>query len=315
MSVKRTVIWLFFVVITQFMCAEQRDGYRVESRLVPVSHNDSAWAYLLIPDHNQMPEHGFPAVVLFHDHGAYFELGREKMVFPTYDCQRDSLANAHIRQLASKWTNKYYEGIFLGDSLAKNGYVVLVIDALYWGSRSSDLDQITFYHQQLNTTGTPWYETILDDDKKSLGWLSGLPYVDSHRIAACGFSMGAYRAWQLASEDKRVACCVAANWMTTLEANGGGLKNQSAYSMYRPNLANVEYATIASKIAPRPFLLIYGANDKLFPSDAVHSAIDIIANEYSRLEESDQFVWKEVDAEHRFTHIHLRYVLDYLSHL
>ena len=95
----------------------------------------------------------------------------------------------------------YYSGMSIGDSLAAHGYVVLCVDALYWGSRRSSLSQRQFS----DSLGTgEWFEQIIREDKQCIDWLAHQPFVDSTRIAVAGFSFGAYRAWNIAAEEKTV---------------------------------------------------------------------------------------------------------------
>ncbi len=54
---------------------EQREGYRVEKIDFNISYDVRIPAYLLIPD----GEGTFPALVVLHDHGAKFSIGKEKM--------------------------------------------------------------------------------------------------------------------------------------------------------------------------------------------------------------------------------------------
>ena len=57
---------------------ERREGYTVEKILFNVSKYSRVPAYLLVPE-GKGP---FPAVLLLHDHGAHFSIGKEKMVRP-----------------------------------------------------------------------------------------------------------------------------------------------------------------------------------------------------------------------------------------
>lgn len=259
--------------------AEQRAGYRVDRVHVPVAHGDTVAGYLLVPDIR--PEQGLPAIVAMHDHGAWFTIGKEKVVWPM---------DARKQTEAMRWVEKCYEGQFVADTLASRGYVVLVIDALYWGERNPFMlygelamdslkrlnkrlknEQEWFYGRYMEMAEEAWFERILADDKASVDYLMTLPYVDTTRIGVWGFSMGAYRAWQLAAEDRRVAWCAAANWMQgmpptdSLTERSWQLQNVSSWSMYRPSKDRVSYGEIVSGIAPRPMLLQYGSHDKLFP--------------------------------------------------
>lgn len=274
--------------------AEQRGGYHVEAVKVPVTHGQMAEGYLLVPD--RIPKHGCTAIIACHDHGARFTIGKEKLCQPldtTYQAE------------AQAWVNKFYDGAFVADTLASRGYVVLVIDALYWGSRQPDRTktnkelkyaQPDFYQQHLKETGEAWFETILNDDKSCVDYLRKRPEVNKKRIGIWGFSMGAYRAWQLAAEDKRIAFCAAANWMRSEPETG-----VSSWSMYRPSKDGVPLGTIAAKIAPRPMLLQYGTEDKLFPDPVLRD------RQWAALKV------KGIASEHRFTKEHLTNLLRWLK--
>ncbi|MGN1247812.1 MAG: dienelactone hydrolase family protein [Paludibacteraceae bacterium] len=343
---------MFLVLLTPPASAqpnyEHRNGYTAHLVRVPVSHADTATGYLLIPDSALQA----PAVLLLHDHGAHFTIGKEKMVCPICPAEADSACEATLQD-ARRWVNKFYDGMFVGDSLAQAGYVVLAIDAVYWGERRqapspSDSEAVLLQHAQTAPTdgvpaksppptpspqagrgsspespillsalgqrsgrivqrsdrnalnlksyqpayyqhhlfqyGEAWFETILRDDRACVDYLRRLPCVDSARIAAFGFSMGAFRAWQLAASDTRIKVCIAANWMTTRADHLGSTllpsdTNPSAYSMYRPNCPD-DYPETAARIAPRPFLLLYGEHDPLFTPDSVQTAIRTISTRY-----------------------------------
>lgn len=237
---------------------------------------------LLVPDGPQ-PEQGWPAVLLLHDHGARFEKGWQKVIGDDPE--------------------PYYSGMAIGDSLAAHGYVVYCIDALYWGSRRSALTQRQF-SDSLGGAGE-WYARVLAEDQQSVTYLRSLPYVDSTRIAAAGFSYGAYRAWNLAAEDPHIKVCLAAHWMTTLAQNR---YNDSWLCMARKPQRPFEQ--IAATIAPRPFLLQYGSQDKLFPVSAVDSCIHYIDSVY---EHAPSFQVEKYECGHVFTHEHLQNWLIWLK--
>ena len=312
---KRHLLLLFALITALFTSAEQRDGYFVE--LVEVrGHN----AYLLTPSslspftfhlsHNQP----FPAVLVLHDHGAWFTIGKEKMVRPVWREDLDSLSNVRMQAEAKRWVDKCYHGMFVADSLAKAGFVVLVTDALYWGERAVGTDnkvlkaeQQAFYDKHLEETGEAWFETVLREDKEAIDYLCSLPYVDTTKIFTFGFSMGAYRSWQLAAEDPRVAGCAAANWMTKVRYTGGFITNQSSWSMYRPQ--EVDYPNIASRVSPRAFLLLYGTRDHVLPEKGTKMAIRMIRRQYK----GRQFRTVAFPADHEFTPEHYQTLLSWLK--
>lgn len=339
---KKTYIYILMVACLLGACGveetaspiEERDGYSVQLVRVPVSLGDTAEAYWLVPD--SVPEGGYPAVLLLHDHGAWFTIGKEKMVRPMETVDWSLKLQSHY------WVNKFYEGAYIADSLAHRGYAVLVMDALYWGTRqplNNDPHKPEKAMQTLRQTAHPspsliaeaedecvrnrkainkmlknlqpkygeqymakqgetWFETILHDDMAAVRWLEQQKEVDASSIGAAGFSMGAYRAWMLAAHDTAVAWCFAANWMTTLEAHGGPLHSASDWSMYLPELEEQDYPEIAARAADRPMQIIFGTEDPLFTPESVEEAASTIR----RLEPHHQLEVKAIEAPHQFTH-------------
>ena len=118
------------------LAVEARDGYECRYVEFAVDRNDDGKerirAYLLVPDGGSR----YPAVLMLHDHGARFDIGKEKLVRPMADVL-EMRAEDHIMKSSKQWIDKNFDGIYLADSLASLGYVVLVADALYWGERSS----------------------------------------------------------------------------------------------------------------------------------------------------------------------------------
>lgn len=210
-----------------------------------------------------------PAVLLLHDHGARFDIGKEKLVRP--------LAASPS---AEAWAERHFGGRFVGDTLVEAGFAVLAIDALGWGGRSRpgfarDDQQALANH--LLQLGQSWAGLIASDDLRAHRWLRERPEIDPRRVAVLGFSMGAFRAWQLAAVCEQVSACVAAHWMCTREGllrpGEHTLVGQSAFSMVHPGLAAaLDHPDVAALIAPRPLLLFGSPQDGLFPWDAVQAA-------------------------------------------
>ena len=217
----------------------------------------------------------FPAALLLHDHGAKFDIGKEKLIAPLGDETRLASATA--------WAAKYFSGRFVGDELAARGYVVLAVDSLGWGDRSG----LTYDGQQalasnLFNLGSSLAGLIAAEDVRAAALLASLPMVDRRRIAAVGFSMGGYRAWQVAALSDQVAATVSACWMTTLAAmmvpGNNTLRGQSAYCMLHPGLyRHLDIPDVASLAAPRPMLLFDGETDPLFTPAGVQGAYDRMA--------------------------------------
>ena len=158
-------------------------------------------AYLLVP-YNASSSRRLPAVVMLHDHGARFDIGKEKLVRPMTSILPEG-NDDHILKSSAQWVDKYFDGVYLADSLAGLGYVVLVADALYWGERASSeahrWSELSFGDQKYAAKDTLkalknriyegqrtiydslvennviWAEKILRDDVASVRLLSSLP--------------------------------------------------------------------------------------------------------------------------------------------
>ncbi len=250
----------------QFTDGPDGDGYRRQSVTVSLTRYERVRGSLLTP-HGRGP---FPAVLLLHDHGSRFDIGKEKLVRPWDDDTRLASARA--------WADKYFSGRFVGDELARRGYVVLSLDALGWGDRgpvSYEQQQAlasNFYHLGSSLAGL-----MAREDARAAAFLAGLDRVDGRRVAAVGFSMGAYRAWQTAALSDDVAAAASVCWMTGLKEmmvpGNNTLRGQSAYYMLHPGLArHLDFPDVASIAAPRPMLFFHGAQDTLFPAEGVEAA-------------------------------------------
>ena len=210
----------------------------------------------------------------------------------------------------------YFDGVFLADSLASLGYVVLVADALYWGERSSEEAQrwseMTYgnpdnrsfesdmsirkdtlkalknrvyegqraVYDSLMADGIIWAEKILRDDVASVRLLRSLSCVDKQKIGAFGFSMGAHRCWLLAAFCDEVKCGVSLSWMTTLDLSEE--MNASDYSMaIMPMREYLDFGDIGQFLAPKPMLFLNGDKDHLFPMERVETAFRKLNGHYA----------------------------------
>ncbi|MGW0333960.1 dienelactone hydrolase family protein [Streptomyces sp. NPDC003011] len=270
----------------EFTAGPQGEGYTRQLVTVSLTGYERVRGALLTP-HGPGP---FPAVLLLHDHGARFDIGKEKLVRPWYDETR--LASAQT------WADKYFSGRFVGDELARRGYVVLCLDALGWGDRGPlAYDQQQALASNFFNLGSSLAGLMAREDVRAAAFLAGLDRVDAHRVAAVGFSMGAYRAWQTAALSDHVAAAASVCWMTGLREmmvpGNNTLRGQSSYYMLHPGLPRfLDFPDVAGIAAPRPMLFFDGALDTLFPADGVRVAHDKL-----------RAVWRSRHAEER---LHLK---------
>lgn len=277
---------------------ERREGYEARK----IVFNLSGWcrvpAYLLIPD----GEGPFPAIVLLHDHGAHFSIGKEKMVRPFH-------VAPEVMKDADQWVDRYYDGQYTGDYLARHGYVVLAVDALLWGERGRKEGASYDVQQALASNflqmGTSWGAFIHMDDVRSAEFLASLPFVDKERVGCLGFSMGAYRSWMLGALTDAVRASASVCWMNTTECLMTPTNNQnkggSAYAMLVPGLRRyLDYPHVASIACPKPTLLFNGTRDKLFPVEGVNDAYREMESVWKSQGASDRLVTRLWDETHFF---------------
>ena len=252
---------------------ERRDGYTARKIEFNLSDFYRVRAYVLVPD-GKGP---FPAVNLLHDHGAHLYIGKEKMIRPFDD---DSLVIAD----ADKWVADLYEGQFLGDYLARYGYVVFSTDAPMWGERGRkegvDRNKYDIIAGNMMMYGRDLSAFMTYDDIASTDFLATLPEVDPSRIACAGCSMGAYRAWMLAALSDKIAASAAVCWMVTTDVQMTwkyGRKENGGFANCIPALRQyLDYPHIASLACPKPALFINGMQDKLFKVPGVEKAFKIM---------------------------------------
>lgn len=297
------------------LAMEQRGGYECRYIEFSTEEKERIKAYLLVPEKASWAEK-CPAVLMLHDHGARFDIGKEKLVRPMYSVLPDG-QDDHIVKSSRQWIDKNFDGVFLADSLASLGYVVLVADALYWGERSSEdaqrwselnygdfasgaysglsskerkslikelktkvYDGQKVLYDSLYECGTIWAEKMLRDDVASVQLLRRLPFVDKRNIGAFGFSMGAHRCWMLAAFCDEVKCGVALSWMTSLDKEER--MKPSDYSMaVMPMREKLDFGDIGLFLAPKPMLFLNGSEDHLFPKQKVATAFNKLQGHYS----------------------------------
>lgn len=267
----------------EYIDQEDRGSHTAHKISFNINDDCRVNAYMLVPK----GEGPFPAMVALHDHGAHFIIGKEKVVRP-FDEDQALIDDAEL------WTKLAYEDVFIGDALAERGYVVIAIDALYWGERGREEafvdteylrtgqgnDAETHRAQQdfgsnMLHLGLNWAAYIIWDDIRSVELLKSLPEVDNSRIGCIGLSMGAFRSWHLAAACDDIACSAAISWLSDtkdfMTPNQNITKGASAFAMLIPGLRNyLDYPDVASIACPKPMLFFNGTKDKLFGIDGVN---------------------------------------------
>ncbi|MCQ2128092.1 MAG: alpha/beta hydrolase family protein [Bacteroidaceae bacterium] len=269
---------------------EQRDGYKARKIEIKLSKYYTVPALVLIPD-GKGP---FPAVNALHDHGAHLFIGKEKMIRPFAE-------DSTVINDADEWVASLYEGQYLGDFLAKNGYVVFSADAPMWGERGQKegalRDKYDMIAGNMMMYGIDLSAYMTYDDISGTEFLATMPEVDASRIGCVGCSMGAYRAWMLSALSDRIKVGAAVCWMVTTDeqmsfkykrTENGGFANCF------PGLRRwLDYPHVASLACPKPMLFINGSQDKLFPVAGVEKAFATMHNTW-KSQNADQNLDTEI---------------------
>lgn len=301
----------------QLQQSEQRDGYRAERWLIQLTAESRVPVLVLTPNDSEALKSGhFPAILLLHDHGAWFELGKEKMIRPL----QVSHVSQNSAESAQRWADKHFSGQFIGDELARQGYLVIAADTFGWGERgplvfeAQQAVAANFFLLGRSLAGMAAYE-----DLRLIEYIRQLPQADTGRIGVIGFSMGAFRAWQLAALTDDVRATVAVSWFNTyqqlLVPGNNILRGQSAFYMLHPGLpALLDIPDVAAIAAPKAMLFINGGRDRLMPLVGIEQAYARIRDIWQQFEASEQLateIWPE--AGHEFNARQQQRVYEWLA--
>lgn len=254
----------------------------------------------------------FPAVLALHDHGSEFRIGKEKCLAPP----------GPVPEAAALWWNRFFGGAPMAADLLRRGYAVLSVDALGWGGRpGGGYEAQQALASNLMALGLSAAGVMVFEDLRAAEFLAGRPEVDPHRIAAVGFSMGAFRAWQAAALSPHIKAFVAACWMASLprlmvEGNNQ-TRGQSAFWMTHPMLAReLDLPDVASLAAPKPACFLMGKDDPLFPEAAVDAAFQTLTTVWAAHGAGEKLWLPRVAGGHHFDAARQKAAYDWLqSHI
>ena len=245
--------------------------------------------WLLLPK-NASAAKPAPAVLLLHDHGAQFALGKDKWIRP--------LPSSPHAALAQRWADKYYSGQFFAESLVQAGFIVLAADTLGFGERGP----INYQDQQqlaanFLARGRSLAGFTALEDLALAQFLAGQAAVRTDQITALGFSMGAYRVWQLAALSDHISAGVGIGWFNQFarltEPTGNFSQGQTAFYMLHPGLlADFDLPQIAALAAPKPLLVVMGGQDPLMPRAGIEAGFSQLQQWYSFCQPSNKVAGK-----------------------
>ena len=275
---------------------EDRGSYVARKLSLNITGDSRVLAYMLVPK----GDGPFPGALLLHDHGARFDIGKEKVIRP-WDVSEQRAASA------KEWVDGSYGGRWIGDELAKRGYVCFSTDALNWGDRGGGgYDGQAMIAANLMHLGMSFAGLIAHEDMHAAEFLAERPEVDATRVGAMGLSMGAFRTWQVAALSDHIAAGAAICWMATVKGlvtpGNNQVRSQSAFSMLHPDLFNyLDYPDVASIACPKPLLIYNGLRDGLFPVPSVRDAYAKMHAVWESQGVADRLVTKLWDVPHEFS--------------
>lgn len=273
-------------------------------------------AYVLIPKRYSGPR---PAVVDLHSHGGMFMFGREK-VMPMPEGDHPAI---------TRYREENYEGVSTSAQLCRRGYVVIAIDAFYFGERRTVFDDApppggrvreeltaeetrilnrragageSTLARTLFWAGTTWPGIVHWDDIRTVDYLVQRPEVDGSRIGCLGISMGGDRTNYLAALDDRIKCAVSVGWMSTLRDMTRAHVNTHSFVHFLPGLTHfMDLPDLLGCMAPRPLLVQYCEQDALYPKAGMERSWDHLQAIYRRADAAAQLDGRFYPVPHMFT--------------
>jgi dienelactone hydrolase len=272
-------------------------------------------AYVLVPKNAKLPA---PGIVALHDHGAFYFWGKEKLV---------ELEDEHAA--LTKFKKQSYDGHSTASVLARQGYVVIVIDMFYWGERRMLLDKdpadwrerpkditaerIAAFNQRASqneqlvgrtiyAAGFTWPGVMFWDDLRTVDYLVTRPEVDKKRIGCVGLSVGGLRSCHLAALDDRIKAAVVVGWMTSIPAQlRRHVVNTIGHTKVVPGLyRHMDYPDVAALAMPSALLVINGRKDTLFAPEGVRAAFDKLTACYQKAKVPEKLCLRMYDTPHEF---------------
>lgn len=305
---------------------EERDGFRIEHVRIHASPAYPIPARVLVPSGRRGR---LPAVVALHCHGGQYAWGAAKLVSSPDDSP-----------VLIDYRNRLYGGRAYAEDLARRGFVVIVIDALYFGARRLRPETLsrdtvpseareafdsfatlaegsaariraenriasafeTPVARTLAAAGASWPGLLAWDDRRTVDYLATRTDVDVERIGCIGLSGGGLRAACLAAADPRIeATCVVA-WMSTLGEMVPAHARRHTWMAWVPGLrGSLDLPDAAALTAPGALLVQQAARDTLFPVEGMRAAVEKLERIYAKAGIPDRFRGAFYDEPHSFS--------------
>jgi dienelactone hydrolase len=265
-------------------------------------------------------------VLALHCHSGRYTWGHEKLL--SHPGEPEHLTRFREGTYGRPWA----------EALARRGYVVIVIDALYFGERrlraeelpvdrvqpevreahaaaraappgspawTTAVDRMASFYEHLTAkgiaaTGFTWPGLLAWDDLRAVDHLVSRPDVDPARIGCLGLSGGGFRTALAIGCDPRIRAACVTGWMTEF---GRQLPRhlRHTWMVYVPGLhRDLDLPDVAALHAPGALLVQQCRRDHLFPLDGMEAAVAKLAAAYSQAGVPERFRGSFHDLPHSF---------------
>jgi len=256
----------------------QQDGYRLEWLSFLAEPDDRVPAILIVPE-GAGGDRPAPGICVWHQHNGEYHLGKSEPA---------GLAGNPMHHT--------------GVALAREGYVVLCIDALGFEDRQNHepagssgrprlkdmaYERFVFLRYLVNGKTLAWKNIL--DMRRAVDYLVTRPEVRADRLGCYGHSMGSTHTWLVGPWEPRLMALVGNCCLPTYR----GIHREQLLHCF-PNFVPGIYPAadtpdIAALTAPRPLHLNFGEKDTGTPIDEARRGALRIADAYRRAGAAENF--------------------------
>ncbi|HUX50190.1 MAG TPA: alpha/beta hydrolase [Spirochaetia bacterium] len=234
--------------VAKLLRTEERSSYDLEHLSLALNGMEEVPALFVKPHHDRADAGGkFPAVLYFHSHGGYYDLGKRELT--------DGVGYL---------SDPPYAEVF-----ASLGIAALCIDQWGFGERHRETESALF--KRFLWEGRVLFGMMMYDSLRALDYLCSREDTVTNRIATLGMSMGSTHAFWTAAFDERVSLCVDICCLTDYQSliAAGNIDRHGLYYYVPGLLKYFSTASINSLIAPRRHLGLAGMEDALTPAEGL----------------------------------------------
>jgi dienelactone hydrolase len=302
---------------------EEREGFTVETVRISATPAYAIPARVLVPKGASGRR---PAVLALHCHSGRYTWGHEKVLSAPGE-------PANLTEFRSSRDGRPW-----AEALARRGYVVVIIDAFYFGERRlrvEDLDPArvfpeardalatarkatpgtadwtnavnrvcSFYEHHtaktITATGATWPGIHAWDERRTVDYLLTRPDVDPQRIGCAGLSGGGFRTALAIGTDPRIKAACITGWMTAFAHQ---LRNhvRHTWMVFVPGLyPSLDLPDVAALHAPGALLVQQCRQDTLYPLAGMEAAVDQLTRIYAKAGIPERFRGSFHDTPHAF---------------